>query len=418
MNELQELFSVNLLCRTYYDYSNLTESQQEFLRRVGVSSNMFTELQKQAIELMNTASILDLVKCLNYISSYVGAYLLEKETLGVWQLIQGKFFEEDLLMMKVNINNKDYVIVGSNEVLEAINTNLLLKASGIPTELPSRLELGANSELFIKCFSVLSKMGIIDKKQVVPENLISTLIDDSTTRFNNAIWYEAIQEKTVMVAGVGGIGSWLSLLVARIMPKGIIMYDNDFVDDTNMAGQLYSTDNVGLSKVDSLAGIIRKFSSFRNYFAVNQLIDSNTAASDIMFCGFDNMNARKIAFDIWRNHVYNIAENERKECLFVDGRLAAEEFQVFCLRGDNLTDIAAYEKNCLFDDSEAEATTCTYKQTTFMANMIAGIMTNLFVNFVSDTIIEGIRDVPYLITYNGSTFELKRYYDSSRVILS
>lgn len=66
-----------------------------------------------------------------------------------------------------------------------------------------------------------------------------------------------------------------------------------------------------------------------------------------------------------------------------------------------------YEKDWLFSDEEAETTLCSYKQTSFMANMIGSIITNLFVNFCANDI-EGDskpmieRDLPFLTEYNAT----------------
>lgn len=46
----------------------------------------------------------------------------------------------------------------------------------------------------------------------IPTNSGSLLIDESTSRFSSAIWYEAIQRKTVILAGVGGIGRFGNLV--------------------------------------------------------------------------------------------------------------------------------------------------------------------------------------------------------------
>ena len=66
-----------------------------------------------------------------------------------------------------------------------------------------------------------------------------------------------------------------------------------------------------------------------------------------------------------------------------------------------------YERDWLFSDDEADATLCSYKQTTFMANMIGSIMTNLFVNFCANDL-EGDekpmidRSLPFLTSYDAS----------------
>ena len=46
----------------------------------------------------------------------------------------------------------------------------------------------------------------------IPTNSNSLLVDESTSRFSSAIWYEAIQKKTVILAGIGGIGRFGNLI--------------------------------------------------------------------------------------------------------------------------------------------------------------------------------------------------------------
>ena len=100
----------------------------------------------------------------------------------------------------------------------------------------------------------------------------------------------------------------------------------------------------------------------------------------------------------------SLAEN----CLFIDGRLAAETFQVFCIVGNDTASIDRYTKEWLFTDAEADATQCSYKQTTFMANMIGSIMVNLFVNFCANqTNVLIPRDVPFMTEYTAETMYFK-----------
>ena len=46
----------------------------------------------------------------------------------------------------------------------------------------------------------------------IPTNSGSLLINESTSRFSSAIWYEAIQKKAIILAGVGGIGRFGNLI--------------------------------------------------------------------------------------------------------------------------------------------------------------------------------------------------------------
>ena len=242
----------------------------------------------------------------------------------------------------------------------------------------------------------------------IPTNSGSLLVDESTSRFSSAIWYEAIQKKTIILAGVGGIGSYVGFLLARMKPAALFIYDPDIVETANMSGQLYSREDVGNPKVNALSDMISKYCDYNSVFAVSERFDESNDASDIMICGFDNMAARKFFFEKWLEYVKSKSEEERANCLYIDGRLAAEEFQVLCIKGDDEFNINRYKNEFLFSDEQADATVCSYKQTTFMANMIASVMVNLFVNFVANQckpLIE--RDLPFYTTYNAETMYYK-----------
>lgn len=226
--------------------------------------------------------------------------------------------------------------------------------------------------------------AVEDAHQEIPTNSATLLVDEATSRFSSAIWYENIQKKTVILAGVGGIGSYVGFLLARMKPASMFIYDNDIVEAVNMSGQLYGQSDLGRAKVSALAEMIRNYAGYSSVFAINERFTIESEASDIMICGFDNMAARRLFFNKWVNHVQSKPEEERKNCLFIDGRLAAEEFQVLCIKGDDEYNINRYSNEYLFSDAEADETICSYKQTTFCANMIASYMVNLFVNFCAN----------------------------------
>lgn len=250
--------------------------------------------------------------------------------------------------------------------------------------------------------------AVEDAHQEIPTNSATLLVDEATSRFSSAIWYMNIQKKAVILAGVGGIGSFVGFLLARMKPVSMFIYDDDIVESANMSGQLYGQSDLGRPKVSALAEMIRNYADYSSVFAINERFTEESEASDTMICGFDNMAARKLFFDKWVNHVQSKPEEERKNCLFIDGRLAAEEFQVLCIKGDDEYNINRYNNEFLFSDAEADETICSYKQTTFCANMIASYMVNLFVNFCANQCEPLIdRDLPFLTTYNAETMYLK-----------
>ena len=210
------------------------------------------------------------------------------------------------------------------------------------------------------------EQAVEDAHKEIPTNSATLLVDESTSRFSSAIWYEKIKSKTVLLAGVGGIGSYVGFLLARMRVSNLFLYDPDIVEAANMSGQLYSNSDIGMSKVNALSRMIGNYANYHSAFAISERFTEDTLGSDIMICGFDNMAARKLYFEKWKSHVLNKPESDRSDCLFIDGRLAAEEFQVLCIKGDDTYNINRYETEYLFSDRDADETICSYKKTTFM----------------------------------------------------
>ena len=225
-------------------------------------------------------------------------------------------------------------------------------------------------------------------------------IDETTSRFSSAVWFEAIQRQHVTLAGVGGIGSYIGFLLSRIKPSHVYLYDDDVVEAANMSGQLYMLEDVGKPKVEALRNLMRSFSNYYATTTFNQKFVTGCPCTDIMICGFDNMEARRTYYESWKAHVTSLPEELRANCLFIDGRLAAEELQIFCITGVDTFYMQEYESKWLFTDNEAEATLCSFKQTSHVANMIASLIVNLFTNFVAIRC-DDLRDLPFFTEYTA-----------------
>ena len=254
--------------------------------------------------------------------------------------------------------------------------------------------------------TTLSAQELID---LLPVNSKSFEVDESMSRFSGAAWFEAIQNTTVTLAGLGGIGSYVLFCLSRMKPKQIFIYDDDIVETVNLSGQLYSSAMVGKKKVDAMAQLAQDFSSYYGTLAVPTKFTRDTAATDIMICGFDNMQARGAFFEAWLQHIAN--HPNREKCLFIDGRLNMEEFQVFCMRGDDTFNIKRYHDEYMFLDHTVKEAVCSMKQTTYCSNMIGSIIVNLFTNFVANVLTKTKplidRDLPFKTYYNASMMYFK-----------
>ncbi len=242
----------------------------------------------------------------------------------------------------------------------------------------------------------------------IPLNSPTLLIDESTTRFSGAEWFNEIQKARIIVAGIGGIGSNVAFQLARMIPANLILYDDDNVEMVNMAGQLFSNNNIGESKVNAIANMIYDYTSMKQVLAIKDKFTSDKEPGDIMICGFDNMRARGTFFNSWYNHISDKSEEEKSKCLYLDGRLSMDTLQILCIRGDDQYNIERYEREFLFTDYEADATVCSMKQTTYLACMIGSLMVNLFTNFIANTLNPVIPyDLPFFTEYDAQNMLFK-----------
>lgn len=231
------------------------------------------------------------------------------------------------------------------------------------------------------------------------------LIDDSTSRFSGTEWYNTVKTLRICIAGLGGIGSHLAFNIGRLSPHIVFLYDDDRVESVNLSGQLYTWRNVGDYKVSATKEFIALTSSYSsNIYALSRKFLSIDMGTDIMLCGFDNMEARKMYYNAWKTNVLSKRnEEDKKECLFLDGRLSIDTLQILCIRGDDSFNMDRYEREFLFPSSEAEETVCSMKQCTYMASMIGSLMTNLVVNFAANINNPVIPySLPFFTEYNAN----------------
>lgn len=240
---------------------------------------------------------------------------------------------------------------------------------------------------------------------MIEENLNAESSQDTTARFSSAEWLNAVQQSTVLIAGVGGIGSYIAFFLSRMRPRNILLMDGDSVEIVNMSGQLYRTSDVGKLKVDALSDTLKEYSAFYNVMAIGSFFTEESEAYDIMICGFDNMAARKLYFRKWLERVRRKPVSERGNCLFIDGRLNAEKFQIISITGTDYYGMKKYINEFLFDDSEVADALCSFKQTTYCAAMIGAFICNTFINFECHSI---TRPVLFFQEYDAETMSLKQ----------
>lgn len=214
------------------------------------------------------------------------------------------------------------------------------------------------------------------------------LTDVRKSRFSDAPFFKGAASLEVCIGGLGGIGSYLAFFLSRIV-ETIYGFDFDTVEKVNLAGQLFSNNHVGLSKAGAVRLLVNEY-GHATFVPFKEAIEEDSEIPEnYVFSAFDNMKARKNLFSIWE-------KNENRE-LFIDGRLLADQYEVYFVQKGN----EERYKTTLFDDDEVEEVSCSFKQTSHFAAMCGARMVHGFTNYLSQ---EMMYKLPFHYAEEGNLF--------------
>ena len=205
-----------------------------------------------------------------------------------------------------------------------------------------------------------------------------------TNRFKDADFMQKPQE--ILLVGLGGIGRGTAAELINV-GHSLTIYETDLVEEHNCIPQGYFIEHIGNTKFNAWLDMQKHFNPKGNLMSVehiNEMYGKDSQAFPIMVSCVDNMEARKNMFNNWK------AQEDRQ--LFVDGRMLAEYFEVFCVTPDNQDQYEEY----LFDDSEVLPQPCTYQQTSFVAKIIHGTICQSICNFLTG------KPIHFKTVYNGT----------------
>jgi sulfur carrier protein ThiS adenylyltransferase len=94
---------------------------------------------------------------------------------------------------------------------------------------------------------------------------------------NPHIFTENIKNKTIGIAGLGGLGSVVATALARSFVKKLILVDYDVVEPSNLNRQQYFTSQIGQKKVYALATNIQKINPYIELECVNRYLTASNS---------------------------------------------------------------------------------------------------------------------------------------------
>ncbi len=173
-----------------------------------------------------------------------------------------------------------------------------------------------------------------------------------------------IFDTPVTVIGAGGIGSFVTLALAKMGFKEIYVFDDDKVEEHNLPNQFYPLDSIGRYKVDELQVIVQRFTGTEIRMCANRW-DKTMLLQGVVISAVDTMNVRKELYE---------ALNSTK-CIFIDGRMGGQQAEVRTCDMSKLYDKKFYKKT-LWKDSETSVLPCTQKAVMYNVLFIASLIAN------------------------------------------
>lgn len=163
--------------------------------------------------------------------------------------------------------------------------------------------------------------------------------------------------KTIAIVGVGAIGSFVALSLARMGYTELTLIDYDIVEEFNMNAQGFMPEHIGKSKADVIAGECEKLTGVRP-IVINAPYISGSLGTEIIISSVDSMKVRK-----------QIYEDNKLAALVIDPRMSAEYALLYSVQGGD-KDYA----NTLYSDEDAVQDRCTAKSTVYTSLLLSGLV--------------------------------------------
>lgn len=166
----------------------------------------------------------------------------------------------------------------------------------------------------------------------------------------------------VHVIGCGATGSKIALSLAKlgIKPELLYFYDDDVVEEHNIANQAFDTCHIGCTKIEALDDIITTATLKSEDIAggadfgqcsnmKSELVTADTNLFGIVFLLTDTMSSRK--------EIVDGLKNKLTVDLIIETRMGADSLRIYTFEPSNIEHVRCWENNW-YPDEEAETSAC------------------------------------------------------------
>jgi len=168
----------------------------------------------------------------------------------------------------------------------------------------------------------------------------------------------------IHIIGCGGIGSWTTLMLAKMGCSNITIYDFDEVEDHNVSSQFFKESQLGLLKTDALVANVYEQTGIAP--AISSVESEEEIQEGLVIIAVDSMAMR------WKlNHFF-----KDKNITIIDARMGGLQAELYCVKAGD------YEPTLVAIES-VDHEICTAKAISFNCGLISSLVANyvrLFVN--------------------------------------
>ena len=167
----------------------------------------------------------------------------------------------------------------------------------------------------------------------------------------------------VTIIGAGGIGSWVTVALAKLGVRHLRVIDPDSVESHNLSTTPYRQIDIGVKKVHALQSLLHEFK--RTMTAVpKRYAGGQLPRTDVLISAVDSMEARRLLFKVVQ---------KQKIPFYIDGRIGGENIRVYSIRPTSLVDRQLY-RSTLVPDHRIAPLPCTGQQVMDVGLTVAGLI--------------------------------------------
>jgi molybdopterin-synthase adenylyltransferase len=177
----------------------------------------------------------------------------------------------------------------------------------------------------------------------------------------------------IKIIGVGAIGSFVCLQLAKMGCTDIEVWDYDMVSVENMSCQFYRFKDIGKPKVVALQELVKDFTN-QEIKIHNERYVPTDMHRGVVILAVDCMKTRKNLWNEIRDTSFGVK-------LVIDPRMGAEDALLYAMNPFDDKDVDSYEKT-LYTNEQAVQERCTAKSTIYTANLLSGMVAKVVKNIV------------------------------------